>query len=94
MSQSATAGRCPHEHFAANVTVNRFADTGGFMADVTVQCADCNERFVFVGLPAGSMPNEATASVFGHEARLPIRPASDQYREIQGPGFRITGGHP
>lgn len=76
-----TSPSCPHENFRANVAVNRLEDTKAFSADVTIQCADCNERFVFVGLPGGSHPNVATSSVFGHEARLPIRPASEAHRE-------------
>ncbi len=84
--------QCPHENFAARVEVNRLEDTGAFVAEVAIQCSDCNERFVFVGLPVGYSLNEGMTSPFGHEARLPIRPASDKYREFQGVvGFRIEG---
>lgn len=78
--------QCAHENFACNVAVGRLTTAGvvtSYVAEVTVQCADCNERFVFEGLPLGSIPGIATSSIFGHEARLPIRPASAAFRELE-----------
>ncbi len=82
---------CSHENFSANVEINRMLDTGAFLANVTVQCSDCCERFVFVGLPQGMSYNEAMMSPFGHEARLPIKPASVEWKHINSPEFRIRG---
>jgi hypothetical protein len=65
---------CAHEHFEAKVTVNRLEDTGGFAADVTVTCIDCQMPFRFLGLPAGLDVAGATTSVDGTEARLAICP--------------------
>ncbi len=82
---------CPHENFACRVEVARISnhEPMSFHACVTIQCADCNERFVFQGLPEGMSLNEPMMSPFGHEARLPIRPASQEYREVIAPSFHI-----
>ena len=68
---------CVHENFEANVTVNRLEDTGGFAADVTVTCIDCQVPFRFLGLPVGLDLVGATTSVDGTEARLAICPRDD-----------------
>ena len=82
---------CQHENFAANVEVARLIEhePTAFHACVTLQCADCNERFVFNGLPEGMDLNRPMMSPFGHEARLPIRPASQEYRDVIAPSFHI-----
>lgn len=65
---------CEHPDFIANVTVNRLEDTGGFHADVRIQCAVCNLPFQFLGLPGGLLLDGAAVSVDGTEARLAIAP--------------------
>ena len=81
---------CRHEMFKAECDVNRLQDSGRFLMDVRVQCADCTERFVFVGLPMGVNLDAPMVSVSGHEARLPIRPASEALPEWQGAmGFTV-----
>ncbi len=82
--------KCSHENFAAECDVNRLEDSGRFLMDVRVQCSDCNERFVFIGLPLGVNLEAPMMSVGGHEARLPIRPASEALPEWHGPsGFGV-----
>lgn len=68
---------CQHHEFAANVTVNRLEDSGGFHAELRIECAQCHQPFEFIGLPVGLAigPNgKPTASFDGLEARMPIRP--------------------
>lgn len=65
---------CQHLNFSAIVTVARLTDTGRFMADVTIKCADCDLPFCFKGLPVGLDCNGATISPDGIEARLAIAP--------------------
>jgi hypothetical protein len=76
---------CPHENFAAEVDVVRIGqddpgnDTGlpnHYMAEVRVRCTDCDERFRWIGVPAGVSPNQPMCSVDETELRAPIRPAS------------------
>lgn len=67
---------CKHMTFAANVAVARIEDTGKFMADVTVRCAECGEPFQFLGLEAGLDMMGARVSIDGLEARMAIAPNS------------------
>ncbi len=70
-------GQCQHENFAASVTVNRLQDSGRFVADVRVTCADCSLPFRFIGLPCGVDLNGAAVSIDGTEARLCIAPKGE-----------------
>jgi len=91
---------CPHEHFAADVAVNRIGeddpgnDTGlpnHYSADVRVRCVDCGEPFRWIGVPAGLSPHQPMCSVDETELRAPIRPASsDPDFGLGIPGFAIT----
>lgn len=65
---------CKHKGFVANVAVNRLEDSGGFAADITIKCVECQQPFQFLGLPGGLSPNMPTVSVDRTEARMPIAP--------------------
>jgi hypothetical protein len=65
---------CPHESFQARVNVNRFEDTGRFMAEITVNCTICGEPFRFLGVPAGMSFERPMVSIDGLELRAPIEP--------------------
>jgi hypothetical protein len=86
---------CPHENFAAQVDVNRLTrgedgPINGFVADVRIQCADCDEVFRFMGVEAGHMPDRPMVSVDEKEIHLPIRPAtSDPDFGLGIPGYAI-----
>lgn len=74
---------CRHEHFAANVAVQRLMqeDNGpvtGFSADVRIQCAQCGLPFRFIGMEAGDHYAEPRVSVDGTELRAPIEPATHE----------------
>jgi hypothetical protein len=89
---------CPHENFAANVEVNRLTDSEqpgaavtGYAANITVWCADCEERFRWIGVQAGLMPGRPMCSVDETELRAPLRPASaDPDFGLGIPGFAVT----
>jgi hypothetical protein len=68
---------CQHEEFKARVAVNRMIDTGRFMADITVECAQCGEPFRFVGVAAGLNHEKPLASIDGLELRAPIEPQGE-----------------
>jgi hypothetical protein len=86
---------CPHRRFAAEVDVNRLNATengpaGAFTADIRIRCADCNERFRFVGVQAGLRPDRPMVSVDEYELHAPIRPASaDPDFGLGIPGFAV-----
>ena len=67
---------CEHIDFMASVTVNRLEDVVRFVADVTIQCAECGKPFRFLGLPGGVSLDRPTVSIDRTEARLPIAPGS------------------
>lgn len=75
--------RCKHMNFAADVAVARLEDTGRFMADVRVRCADCGEPFQFLGLEPGLDRNGAMVSIDGLEARMAILPNSQVMSPLQ-----------
>ena len=91
---------CPHEHFAADVAVNRIGEddpgntTGlpsGYSADIRIRCADCDEPFRWIGVPAGLSPNQPMCSIDETQLRAPIRPASsDPDFGLGIPGFAIV----
>ena len=81
---------CPHENFNGEMDVNRLEDSGRFVVDVRVQCGDCNERFVFIGLDVGASLERPMMSFGGHEAHLPVKPASEALPEWFGAtGFGV-----
>lgn len=66
---------CTHPDFAANVGVNRFEDTGKFLADITIKCVACGVTMRFVGAPAGIDFERPTVSITSEELHAPIEPA-------------------
>lgn len=86
MSASA---QCPHLEFDAQVNVARFEDDNLKYADVTIVCKNCGKPAVFSGLPVGVMPDRATGSVDGQEARLPFFIDGDS-EVTKSPGFVMT----
>lgn len=86
---------CPHENFGAVVEVNRLCSVEGgpidaYSADIRVRCADCDEPFRWIGVPAGLSPARPMVSVDETELRAPLRPASsDPDFGLGIPGFAI-----
>ena len=69
---------CDHKNFKANVAINRLEDSGRFMADVTVRCAECDLPFEFMGLEPGLNLNGAAVSIDGLELHIAISPRGAQ----------------
>src|SRR5580693_1419779 len=73
---------CPHEGFEACVEINRLlsddgdTEPGAFSAAITVNCAQCGERFRWIGAPAGLSGGHPTCSVDEFTLSAPLRPAS------------------
>lgn len=88
---------CPHENFTANVAVHRLtaSDTDptvvGYYADITMQCAGCEEPFRWTGLQAGLSQARPMCSVDETELHAPLRPAStDPDFGMSLPGYAVT----
>ena len=69
-----SSGSCKHEAFNAAVNVVRLQDSGKFVAEITIKCAQCELPFQFIGLPPGVNFDGATVSLDGKEACIGIRP--------------------
>lgn len=80
---------CDHHQFKADVKIARLENTGGFMAEVRVMCADCGTPFQFLGLQPGLDLNGATVSVDGLEANIAICPQGAKPNPLQQMGYGI-----
>lgn len=83
---------CKHLDFNAKVIVNRLEDKGLFNADVEIWCKDCGLPFKFVGLPMGLNLFGATVDVGKTEARLAIKPCTEEEKQrwLEWEKFRTT----
>jgi hypothetical protein len=87
---------CPHEDFQALVEVGRETRTEGgpvvgFSASVRVWCLACDEKFRWIGVEAGLMPDRPMCSIDETELRAPLRPATaDPDFGLGIPGFAVT----
>jgi hypothetical protein len=89
---------CEHETFRADCRIGRLTEGEGgpvtsWVLEAEVRCADCGERFGFLGPSAGIRNNEPTTSQDGLELRCPIVPGPVPRT---GPAFyefpeRLTG---
>lgn len=83
---------CKHMNFDANCRVARLEDSGRFMLEVRVACADCGQPFQFAGLQPGLNFSGATVSLDGLEANLAIYPEGQQPNPLQKlMGYTIEG---
>ncbi len=86
--------KCEHKEFIGNFNIARLEDSKGFMAEMTVKCAECDEPFKFLGLPLGLNMHGAAVDPTLTEARIAIAPLSEsekkRYKVMQGvSGFNI-----
>jgi hypothetical protein len=65
---------CKHENFRANVRVARLEDSGRFIAEIRVNCDQCDKPFQFLGLEPGIDLDGARVSLDGLEANIAICP--------------------
>lgn len=75
---AADPNTCKHGESLALVSVAYLEDIGRWTADVSIKCRLCERPFRFLGLPGGSNVDFPTASVDGHEARMPIHPDGEE----------------
>lgn len=88
---------CRHDHFEARVQVNRVTASEddpaviGYCADITAHCAQCGERFRWIGAQAGLRPDKPMCSADEFTLCAPLRPASaDPDFGFGIPGYAIT----
>lgn len=74
---------CAHHDFIADVRVARLKDTGRFMAEITINCAQCHKPFQFLGLEPGLDLQGARVSIDGLEANIAICPKGERPNPLQ-----------
>lgn len=84
-------------NFAASVGVARLEDTPGgsitgFMAEIRVHCAECGQKFQFLGLEPGMDTQGARCSLDGLEANIAITPEGARPNPFQRMAYDIKGG--
>lgn len=84
------AGTCKHMNFSASVGVARLEDTGGFMAEIRVQCSECGLPFQFLGLEPGIDMQGARVSIDGLEANIAIVPQGARPSPLQRMAYNIN----
>jgi hypothetical protein len=87
--QQSTAGPCVHMEFGAEVRVARLEDTGRFVAEVRIRCAQCDKPFAFLGLEPGIDLGGARVSLDGLEANLAIAPEGAKPNPFQRLAFGV-----
>jgi hypothetical protein len=80
---------CEHHAFSSSVRIARLEDSGRFMAEVRIRCADCGLPFEFLGLQAGLNLDGATVSIDGQEANLAISPKGAKPNPLQRMAFSV-----
>lgn len=75
---------CQHLNFVAVVKVARLEDSGRFMAEVRIECAECKLPFQFLGLEPGLDLNGARVSLDGLEANIAIAPKGARPTPLRG----------
>lgn len=73
----ADPAKCPHDDIVATLHINKFEDTGGYMAEFRIQCRNCGHPFQFLGLEAGVNLHGAAVDLDGQELRIAISPAGE-----------------
>ena len=81
---------CEHHKFNASVKVVRIEDTGQFMAEITIECAQCKIPMQFLGLEPGMDMGGARISVDGLEARIAIVPQGTKPDPFHRIAFNIN----
>jgi hypothetical protein len=88
---------CQHMNFAVAANVGRIKARdedelpSAFTVDLKIECSECHHPFEFVGLPMGLSMSEASVSVDGLEAHLPIVPQGVAMPgAMKMAGFKVT----
>ena len=75
---------CKHNvRHDAVVRVVYIEDSGRFMAEIRIKCAECHRPFQFIGLPLGLNFGGAAMDPSGQEALLAIAPVGSIPRPLR-----------
>lgn len=74
----------------ADVKIACLEDSGGFMAEITIACAQCGKAFQFLGLESGLDTQGARVSIDGLEANIAICPEGSKPNPLQRMSYSIN----
>ena len=82
-------------NFAARVNVFRLSDKeggpiNGYLAEITVSCAECGLPFQFLGLEPGVDTHGARVGIDGLEARIALSPQGARPSPLQRMAFNVS----
>jgi hypothetical protein len=80
---------CQHTNLSATVQVSHLNDTGRWLSEIKISCAECGIPFAFKGLPIGANLDGAAVSANGTEARIAVEPVTN--RELKLKAIFIDG---
>lgn len=85
---------CKHMNFKCDCKVGRMEDTGRFILEVKVFCAECSKPFQFLGLQPGMDFDGARVSIDGMEMVVGICPEGARPSPLAGMlrGYDISMG--
>lgn len=83
--------KCPHTDLHFDLNTVSFGDSNIKSVEIKAKCNVCQMPMVFFGLPLGMSLTQPTASLGGHEVRLPMCGEQDvpQYPASGVTGFSI-----
>lgn len=82
---------CQHKNFKSEVKINRFEDRPELIAEIKINCSDCNEPMQFIGLPIGLSFSGASISPDGDEVRLAMLPQNVHMTPLEVIGAQLRG---
>jgi hypothetical protein len=86
----ATQATCTHRaSHKVEARICYLEDSGGFIAELKVFCADCGKPFQFLGLEPGVDTQGARVSVDGLEAHIAISPEGVKPNPLQRMSYGI-----
>lgn len=74
---------CQHTSLSATVQVSHLNDTGRWLSEIKISCAECGVPFAFKGLPIGSNLDGAAVSADGTEARIAVEPVTNREGKLK-----------
>lgn len=81
---------CKHnKNHKASVKIACLEDSGGFIAEIVINCADCGKAFQFLGLEPGIDTQGARVSIDGLEANIAICPEGTKPNPMQRMSYSI-----
>jgi hypothetical protein len=85
---------CFHPDFVANVEVCRIQEDmkkrpQGYMAEITIECVNCDEAFRWVGLPLGLSWEHPSTDLKELVLNAPMLPVSQEDYDKELPGFSV-----